>query len=289
MKPIPCYDDKVPGKGVGNMRLALLSILLTLCLPALAAEQVKIPSSKDTLRATLYRPAGNDPAPAIVALHGCGGLTSRNGHLHPQYEDWAARLTAAGFVVLFPDSYGSRGLGPQCRVQKRSVRPARERVADANAARLWLQSQPFVQADRVFLLGWSNGGSSTLWTVRPQAAPKDGSKDFRSAVAFYPGCRLPARAAWSARIPILVLIGAIDDWTPAADCDRMITGANGRSARTALIKYNGAYHSFDRANFPVREINGVAFSGSGTGRVHVGGNAEARADAIARVPEWFKR
>ena len=86
--------------------------------------------------------------------------------------------------------------------------PRALRVADANAARHWLQSQDFVKPDRIALLGWSNGGTSTLWAVRPHAAPRDGKPDFRAAVAFYPGCRLLNEAAWSARIPTLVLIGA---------------------------------------------------------------------------------
>ena len=56
------------------------------------------------------------------------------------YGEWAKLLVADGFVVLFPDSFGSRGLGSQCRVRETKVRASRERVADANAARRWLQS-----------------------------------------------------------------------------------------------------------------------------------------------------
>ena len=43
--------------------------------------------------------------------------------------------------MLFPDSFGSRGLPSQCTVRERSVRTARERVTDAIAARHWLQGQ----------------------------------------------------------------------------------------------------------------------------------------------------
>ena len=75
------------------------------------------------------------------------------------YADWGERLAAQGMAVLFPDSYLWRGLGPQCRVRARTVRPYRERVADAQVARTWLQTQDFVQKDRVGLLGWGNGGT----------------------------------------------------------------------------------------------------------------------------------
>ena len=40
--------------------------------------------------------------------------------------------------MLLPDSYGSRELGPQCRVKERHVLARRERVADITAARQWL-------------------------------------------------------------------------------------------------------------------------------------------------------
>lgn len=35
--------------------------------------------------------------------------------------------------------------------------------------------------------------------------------DFRSAIAFYPDCRLSSGTGWSARVPTLLLIGARDD------------------------------------------------------------------------------
>ena len=76
-----------------------------------------------------------------------------------------------GFVVLFPDSFGSRGVGSQCRDRNRKIHASRERVADANAARAWLQGQSYVRGDHISLLGWSNGGVAALWTVRPTTVP----------------------------------------------------------------------------------------------------------------------
>src|SRR5260370_24071912 len=105
-------------------------------------------------------------------------------------------------MVLFPESYGSRGLGSQCTVRTRPIRPDRERVADANASRRWLDQQPDVRADHISLLGWSNGGSSVLWTVRPQHKTDD-KPDFRSAVALYPRFRPLRSTAWSAPRPNL--------------------------------------------------------------------------------------
>ena len=88
--------------------------------------------------------------------------------VQPRYRDWAEQLLKAGNAVLLPDSYGSRELGPQCRVKERRVLARRERVADIMAARQWLVQQPWAAHDRISLIGWANGASALLWAVRPQ-------------------------------------------------------------------------------------------------------------------------
>ncbi len=125
--------------------------------------------------------------------------------------------------------------------------------------------------------------------MRPRAAPKDGKPDFRSAVAFYPGCRRLTDTAWSARIPTLILVGGSDDWIRPRECEQMVNEARGRSAHATIVKYQGAHHYFDRVNLPVQERTGQAFTPDGSGRVHVGTHPDARADALKRVPEWLSR
>src|SRR3984893_8176752 len=184
--------------------------------PATAAEQVDIPQPDTALHGILFRPEGAGPFPGVVALHGCESLVSRAGKIAPHFADWGEQLVAAGLAVIFPDSFGSRGLRTQCRVLERKVRSEHERVADANAARRWLQSQPWTIKNRISVLGWANGGMASLWAVQPHAVPHDGVPDFRSAVALYPGCRRLSDLAWSARVPTLILIGRADDWTRPA-------------------------------------------------------------------------
>src|SRR4051794_36604010 len=60
------------------------------------------------LKGFVYRPAGKGPFPAIVAMHSCDGLGSADSPVAARYSDWGERLAAAGFVVLFPDSFASR-------------------------------------------------------------------------------------------------------------------------------------------------------------------------------------
>ena len=254
-----------------------------------AADDVEIRSGELTLHAVLFKPEGAGPFPAVVALHGCSGLMRRPGQLGTRYRDWAERLVAAGFAVLFPDSFTARGIASQCTVRERRVRSSRERVRDAEAARRWLQAQSWVKPDRVSLMGWSSGATAALWTVRPRTATRDGGPDFRSAVAFYPGCRRLNELAWSARVPTLVLIGEADDWTPATACQNMVRGAHGRSAFAEIIVYPGALHEFDHPDRPIAQRTGLAFSADGSGRAHVATDKKARADALKRVPEWLSR
>jgi dienelactone hydrolase len=268
---------------------ALAAVATMAAATALAAEQVDIPESDTTLHGILFRPDGPGPFPGVVALHGCESLINRSGKIAPHFADWGEQLVAAGLAVIFPDSFGSRGLRTQCRVFERKVRAEHERVADANAARRWLESQPWTNKNRVSVLGWANGGMASLWAVQPHAMPHDGVPDFRSAVAFYPSCRRLSDLAWSARVPTLILIGKADDWTAPAACEQMVAGARGRSALATLVVYPGAYHEFDRPDYPVRELTGLADTADGSGRAHIGTNAAARTDALARVPEWLTR
>lgn len=271
-------------------KIILLAVLLGLTGAALAAapQAIDIPSEDAPLQALLYRPEGAGPFPAIVALHGCEGLRT-TGRIRKPLDDWAQRLAAAGFVVVFPDSYSSRGVAHQCSERTPKVRPDRERIADVQAARDWLLQQDFIRKDRISLLGWANGGIAVLWAVRPNLEPSDDRPDFRSAVAMYPGCRRLGDTAWSTRIPTLILVGALDDWTPARHCEQMVAGARKRSAQAVIVKYRGAHHGFDADNVPLRQQRDIAFAQDPAGRVTVGTNVDARADALKRVPQWLSR
>src|SRR3954466_1341255 len=135
------------------MRLRLTTLILTLLASVAHAspvsQQVDIPLSAGVLHAQLYKPEGEGPFPTVVALHGCGGLAGHADPVLPRYRDWAEDLLKAGNAVLLPDSYGSREVGPQCRVNEVHVKARRERVADIVAARAWLMKQAWVARDRV--------------------------------------------------------------------------------------------------------------------------------------------
>ncbi|MDP2330459.1 MAG: dienelactone hydrolase family protein [Reyranella sp.] len=277
------------------MRLISATAFLTVFLTAAAAaaplpapHQVDIPFSGGALHAQLYKPDGDGPFPVVIALHGCGGLAGLSGPVQRRYLDWAEPLLKSGSAVLLPDSYGSRELGPQCRVKERRVHARRERVADIKASRQWLQQQPWTARDRISLMGWAEGASALLWAVRPQSPTRKVEPDFRSAIAFYPDCRISSGLGWSARVPTLLLIGARDDISSPPACRQMVDGARGRSALARIVVYPGALHDFDRANLPPQAI-GAAADPALPERGHFGADPAARADSVRRVKEWLAR
>jgi dienelactone hydrolase len=281
---------KIP---VHIMRLLSAALILTLSAVACTARAtpasmpVEIAEGNLKLHARLYKPDGNGPFPAVIALHGCGGLSGQGEAVAPRYRDWTDQLLKDGYAVLWPDSFGSRELGPQCREKERKVLARRERVADVTAAHKWLSAQSWVAHDRISLIGWAHGASTVLWVVRPQLARRSKEPDYRSAIAFYPECRISSRTGWSARVPTLLLIGAKDDISSPTACRTMIDGARGRSALTKIEVYPGASHDFDRANLPLHAVDGNDPAQPEHG--HIGSDPQARADAQKRVAEWLAR
>jgi dienelactone hydrolase len=266
---------------------------------ALAQEKVRFPSldadltqgAPTQIEGLLYRPEGNAPAPAIVLAHGCGGLYGRGGVPTPRHHEWAWRLQGLGYVVLHIDSFTPRGLREICTRSDRTISASRERARDAYGALVYLQALPFVQPDRVGLLGWSNGGSTTLYAVDAvfRGRPANLRHDFSAAVAFYPACGAAFRrkVVWTTSIPLLILIGEADDWTPARPCLDLVERAKAMNAPVDIQVYPGAYHDFDAPNTPLRVRHNVATTASGTATV--GTDPAGRTDAIERAPAFLAR
>jgi len=251
----------------------------------MAVEWTTFPAGSENLRGALFLPKEQGPHPAVIALHGCGGLAFRTGG---REDDWSRRLTGAGYAVLFPDSFGSRGLGSQCGVRDRTVRAGRERIGDFHAALAYLQSRSDIKPAAIALLGWSNGGATVINSVPLRRKPPDLKHDLAAAIAFYPGCRgAVRRRSWDTRVRLLILTGGADDWTPPQSCVELAQKARTAGLPVTIKVYPGAYHNFDHPNMAVRIRKGAAFSGDGSGTVHQGTDHAARADAIARVMHFL--
>lgn len=273
--------------------LSLLMLLASTARAAYDADWVEFPALKEfngapvQLSGLQFRPKGSGPFPAIVLLHGCGGMYTPSGYVTGSYRHWAEILSEEGYVALLVDSFRPRGHWSICELQKRPILERRERVEDAYAAARWLSQQAYVAGGRIGLLGWSNGGSGTLYGMRAGSKLEPG---FRAAVAFYPGCRTLSRAkpSYQAYAPLLILIGEADDWTPAAPCVHLAATAKGQGAPLEIVTYPGAYHSFDRINSPLRYRPNVRnLSKPDRLGATVGEHPQAREDAIRRTKEFF--
>jgi dienelactone hydrolase len=282
------------------MRRRLAAVLLTifLDLPALAGaaydtEWVEFPALKEfageavQLSALQFRPQGAGPFPAIVLMHGCSGMYTPSGYITASYRNWAELLALDGYVAVLVDGFNPRGYRTICELQKRPILESRERVEDAYATARWLASQPYVEKGRIGLIGWSNGGTGTLYAMRPASRLEPA---FRAAVAFYPGCRTLSRAKtpYQPYAPLLILSGGADDWTPAAPCAQLVDIAKSQGAPADITIYPGAHHSFDRINLPVRYRPNVRnLNKPDRLGATVGEHPEAREAAIRRTREFF--
>lgn len=205
------------------------------------------------------RPAGPGPFPAVVMLHGCSGIYSDSNPAKGYaslYIAWATRLLGAGYAVLATDSFTPRG-GPQnqCGNGSGGVSEVDDRPSDARAAYSYLASHSDIRSDRIGLLGWSHGGSTTLATMSDDRA----ERQFKVAVAYYPGCGLYnafggiSTSTWKPYAPTFMLAGGVDPLYTGGYCNKRVDRAHARGASMAsgnaveILVYTGAQHSFDEA------------------------------------------
>src|SRR5258708_33475171 len=149
-------------------------------------------------------------------------------------------MTGWGYVSLVVDSFSTRGIKDSCD----QLMPARQ--GDALGALLYLSKLPFVDPQRIALMGSSQGGIVTLEIASTHAVDLfelPGNLKFKAAVAYYPSCIV---ATDQLTIPTIILIGELDDWTPAKDCERWMERRAGKGAPVKLVIYPGGLSSLSR-------------------------------------------
>jgi dienelactone hydrolase len=251
-----------------------------------AQERVQFPSTDvgpggapQQLDGYLFRPAGAGPLPAVVAMHGCGGIfMPRSRKFTERHAEWGQYLAGLGYVVLFPDSFNPRGVADICR-NPDLIRPGVHRVSDAYGALAFLQQQGYVRPGAVALMGWSHGASTTLWSSRRQtkARPSSATAEFVLGIALYPGCKSISETGYRPVFPVNMFVGERDDWTPASFCK-----AFADTSGLKIVVYPKAGHGFDAPNQPMRQLKGVQ---TPSGTATIGTEPEARADVRKRIPE----
>lgn len=276
-------------------RLAACAVLCWIAVAngADASGRVSVPSldapqGRPVALPAFWLPAvGAAAAPAWVLLHGCGGPYGRGGELSERMRSYAALLNGLGHHVLVPDSLGPRGERELCtqRIGTRRV-TQRERRRDALGALQWLAAQPGVDAGRLGLIGWSNGGTTVLAALN-LAHPEVAAAIVRprAAVAFYPGCVDEGRRGFRPSAQLLMLLGGADDWTPAEPCEALARAS--APPRPEAVVYAGAFHGFDgMAALQLRlDVPNGQRPGQG---VHVGGDPTAREASRERLVRFVR-
>jgi dienelactone hydrolase len=134
--------------------------------------------------------------PAVIALHGCDGLYLRNP-LDAREHSVSELLGRRGFHVLLSDNCSG---------------------ADIHGALDWLAARREVDRNRIVVLGWSHGGSALLAALKHRIGPMP--LQARAAIAISPSCGPYAvtPGSYLPVAPLLILVGSLDERTPAAPC-----------------------------------------------------------------------
>jgi dienelactone hydrolase len=153
-------------------------------------------------------------------------------------------IASWGYVALFVDDFGTRGLKQTCTVD------FPEGIADAYGALNYVARFAFVDRTRIAAVGYSQGADTALTIAAGRFASAfafpQGAK-FKAAAAFYPPCVNQGGARLA--LPTLIVVGDGDDVTPAADCARLARAQPRGISKLKLIVLAGADHAFDNPDF----------------------------------------
>jgi len=239
------------------------------CLAVYSVPRLKLPTAAEETtsssgRMGIYKPSGNGPFPALVLLHTCGAAFDNMAH-------WAAIAVKAGYVAFIVDSWGQRGLGDGICGPTTAFRGNTTllRVRDALDALSHLANFPFVDRNRVAVLGASQGARA-VYLLASRAVSRRFSADgtrFAAHVALYGECY--NRVLKHVNIvddidrPILALLGDSDEDGDASECVPRFEKAKAAGApiRWHVFAHTGHNWDFERFARPVYRPYPAAKSG----------------------------
>lgn len=281
------------------MRRLLAAAIFVIAAPA-AAQEVKVEEvtflsrdGKTQVKAYLFKPAAAPgKLPAVVMLHGRGGAYSSLAKgkydastLSSRHKAWGELLAKNGYAALMVDDFGAVGFPAGFAAGTYKDRPAAVDEVDfrplhAYGALRFLQSRPDVIANRIALLGWSNGASTTLAAMADDK-PGDMRKiGFAAGVALYPGCGLKKRFekdGYKPYHPVRVFMGTADEEVSPRLCETLVERSKAKGNDIALRMFEGATHSYDT---PTRSRQSV--------KANATAKAATEADILAFLAEKLK-
>ncbi len=246
------------------------------------ARHVLIRSGEIILSAE-YRPSPQPRMPAVLLMHGCGGLLTSSGQLSSRMVRVGDLLQEMGYGVLYLDSFTPRGIKQVCSStsESKGVTP-RVRARDAEVAINWLRRQKNVDGSRIGVLGWSHGADAVLALLGRK------NRWIKAAVTYYPACRpLVKQQRYRVSAPTLVLLGEQDVMTPAQDCKKLAdkTGQD----LFHVVTYPDVGHNFDAPMASSYAQNNIPNRINGSDALFSAPAIDAAQDANRRTFKWFAR
>ena len=193
----------------------------------------------------LFLPAGADKVPAVILIHGSGGV-------YPALlEYWAKQFNGAGMAAFVIDMFGPRGVGSTADDQSRV--PFSADVADSFAALRLLATHPRIDRQRIAVMGFSRGGTAVLRSAVERLIASQKLPDGLHYAAFIPtyagGCsnifRLVVRPGVFSKAPMLFIHGTADDYTPIQPCQDYADRIRAAGTPVEFVAIEGAHHKFD--------------------------------------------
>jgi len=201
--------------------------------------------------AQLYLPlhaAPDHSTPAVVLLHGSGGLIAERG------ERYGRELAGMGVAVLVVETYDSRRDMATSFIERVLNITETMFVADAYAGLAYLATRPEIDARHVVLAGFSYGGMAATYALYAQMADQlaprypDGRRLlFAGHVAFYGPCVARFRDSRTTGAPLLMLYGQQDELMVPARCEEIADDLRRGGSQVTVIAYPGAVHQWDGA------------------------------------------
>jgi dienelactone hydrolase len=193
----------------------------------------------------LFLPAGADKVPAVILVHGSGGIYDA------VLDFWPKQFNAAGIAVFTLDMFGPRGVTSTAEDQSKV--PFSADVADVFAALRLLATHPRVDARRIAVMGFSRGGVATLRASVERIAVSQQLPDslrFAAAIPTYAGgCngifRLVVKPGVFSKAPMMFIHGDADDYTPIGPCKEYADQIGKAGTPVEFVTIEGAHHKFD--------------------------------------------
>ncbi|MCP4242788.1 MAG: dienelactone hydrolase [bacterium] len=206
-------------------------------------------SRPTTAEGTLYLPDAASPAspvPAMVLLHGSGGLTpGREG-------GYAELLTENGYAAFVLNYYTPRGVTEETPYMVRVLSTTEfDAITDAYRALQILHTHPDIDATRIGIMGFSYGGMAARFAMdgRIKQALIGDEPGFAAHVDYYGPCFQNLRSPSLTGAPILTLRGTEDASNDLAACVVREAELRRGGVDVEAHVYEGAGHAWE-ANRP---------------------------------------